>query len=344
MKPTFLLCISVIILIAQSCSSSNPVSPTSFTLTAVAVTEATPTPTAPASTVEVTQTIAPAVTEAPTIAPTATETGPKEGDTKVENGYTFTYTVVKTADGKEPYTGWFRPMTLTPIPIWDYNIYAKDAAGNFVSGKAIGPIQVLVEEGVSGADTIQSLSHTKYQDLNSDQANNEYLDTVRPLFHMRFLGSPAKTGQDDQWQELVTNLQDGDPKTGSITFTVSGKKFSWGPGPNEGSVVYVMNWDHAAPTKDNGFVQWKDNTNIDNFRSAFWGIDAEGNILGAIASEKPLNQLSDKQIRMLPFFHTISILDGEDMTARGFSTRLDLELDKAGQVLPPYIEINKSNP
>jgi len=333
MKPATLFCLIVILLLSQACNSSVPTSPSITTQTV-----GTPSITSP-TTVAITPT---APVETPTTEASPTPAAPKEGDTMVENGYTYTYTVIRSPDTKETlYTGWFRKMTLTALPLWDWSTYVPDGSGGWKVGQDVGPIQVLVEKGVPGADTIRSLEHTQYPDGQPN--NNEYMETLYPLISKRFLGKWLDAASNEEWRQLQVDLQDGKPDTAMITFTVNGKEYQWSPGPNVGSVVYVLNWDHAAPTKENGFVEWKDNTNTDRFRTAFWGIDDKGNILGAIASEKPLNELTYKQIRMMVLYDTIQILVGKDMTDVGYGAVLNDFADISGKDNPPVIEIHKNN-
>jgi hypothetical protein len=157
----------------------------------------------------------------------------------------------------------------------------------------------------------------------------------------RFLGRRVQTGQDDQWQQLRTELQDEDTTTASISFTVSGTEYRWGPGPDVGAVIYIVDWDDADPTTDSRFVQWGDGKLVPFFRSAFWGTDSQGNILGGIASQEPLSELPDKWIRTMVLFHTISIVGFKDMTNGGYSSLLGFYATVAGKDSPPYIIINR---
>ncbi len=280
-----------------------------------------------------------------TAAPTPTETGPKEGDTKivVENGknVVYTYKEIKSADNKEAlYTGWFRTLTPTRLPVWDWTTYIPDGTGGWKFGKDVGPIQIWVAEGGTGAEMMQSLTHIQAPDGEGN--NIEYMKSLRPLVSKRFNGVYPDALSEEQWRQFQLDLQDGKSDTGSITFTMDGKDYQWSPGPNVGTVVYIMNWDDAVPAEGNGFGEWVDNTNTDRFRTAFWGVDDKGNILGAISSQKPLNELTDKQIRAMALFHTISILDGQDMTNRGYSSVLNDYADTSGQDSVPYIQINKN--
>jgi hypothetical protein len=290
-----------------------------------------------------TQTPPPPATE--TVPPvTPTEVEPKEGDTKkvIENEkeVTYVYKEIKSADNKEVlYTGWFRSLTPVALPLWDWDTYVRDDSGGWKFGKDVGPIQIFIEEGASGTNPINSLEHT--QTPEGTVNNGDYMGRLFALMTKRITGSYPDGLSNDQLDQFYLDLQDGKPDTAAITFSASGKEYTWSPGPNEGSVIYILNWDAATPAGGNGFGEWVDNTNTDRFRSAFWGTDASGNIIGAIASQKPLNELTDKQIRAMVLFHTISILDGQDMTIRGYSAVLNDYADTSGQDTPPYIQIHK---
>ena len=95
-------------------------------------------------------------------------------------------------------------------------------------------------------------------------------------------------------------------------------------------------------TKENGFTDWADAPYKNHFSIAYWGIDAKGNIIGAIASEQPLDKLDpNKELLILPFYHAASVLDnvGLDlMHYGGYSGFLQVLIQNAEANNPPYIQ------
>ena len=191
--------------------------------------------------------LTPTAPETPTstaAAPTATATaeasptpaGPKEGDTKVENGYTYTYTVVKTADGKEAYEGWFRPMTPTAIPLFDWTTYVSDDSGGWKLGKDIVPITMFVEEGVPGADAIKVFSHTELAKPAAVDKTNPYEETLNGEFVKYIYGTGSSS---NDGTKMNTGLQSGTIK---YPIQYGSKEYDWYPSPEHGVVVYVFNY------------------------------------------------------------------------------------------------------
>lgn len=286
---------------------------------------------------------APAVVETPTTAPTPTEVAPKEGDTKivVENGkdIIYTYRIVKSEDGKEQYHGYFKLVTPKTLPTYDWDTYVPDGKGGYRFGEDILPKQVFIEEGVPDADILYSLTHIQTSDGTVN--NEEYMRTLSPQVFKRYYDYFPTAKDNPTWQKLQQELQDGKPDTAQLTITIGGKEYKWSPGPKVGTVVYVIKWDNAAPTPENGFKEWEE-PGLNHFRSVFWGIDAKGQLIGAISSQNPLKDLTDIQIREMVLFHDISALYFKDLTDVGYSLPLYDFAESSGAETPPQIIINKN--
>lgn len=309
-----------------------------------------------------TSTMPPSAIQAPTITPTNTQptatptteplpksaaessptpTGPKEGDTKVENGYTYTYTVIKTAEGKEAYQGWFRSMTPTAIPMYDWGQgYIPDGNGGWIQAKNVSPITILVEENVSGAATIQSFTHKDLVSLSKDQQSHElYIG-----YMMTFFGTTdealAQSAREQQSGTLKYPVQFGDTT------------FDWYPSPDHGAKVYILNYNNPTISKDSGAVEWKDAPYDNSFRTTFWGLDAQGNAIGAIASKQPLDQLNQtgmfNELLIFPYYHVASMLGGTGGDLKQYSGGFSILLQKLMQYSersdPPYVEITEQTP
>ena len=252
---------------------------------------------ATATSLPLTQTPTEAFTVTPTLTPlpsaTPTKVILKDGDTKIENGETFIYKVIQSTDSQEPqYRGWFRDLTPRAIPLYDCKFYIPDGNGGFKICQDIGPIKVYVEESVLGTDAIKSLTHTELVvPSNGNVLNSEFLGAVDGKFMQNYFHTKccaAKQYTATEVAPLTNGLQNGN--TIPYTFTVDSKEYTWYPGPNAGATVYILNYASTNPTKDNGFWKWYDMPYETYFHTAFWGIDTQGNILGAIASEKPLRE------------------------------------------------------
>ncbi|MCL5612152.1 MAG: hypothetical protein M1485_06315 [Chloroflexi bacterium] len=321
MKSKLIFCLSFIIIFAQACSSSVSI-PTTALATPTLVT-----PTAPA----------PAVTEAPatpTAIPTPesspTPAGPKEGDTKAENGYTYTYTVVRTADGKAEYSGWFRPMTPTAINMMDWVWYLPDGA------KGIAPITIFVEDNVPGADAIQVFTHSEI--AKGQGGSNSYINALVTAFG---------NNNNDKWLTVRDGMEAGTQK---YPVQFGNTSFDFYPSPKHGSIVYVFNPNNPVISKENGSVEWDDGQiNHDHkFKTIFWGLDAQGNTLGGIASETPLNQLNPEELPIFPFYHVASIIGGTGgdlkLYSGGYSQLLQRMREGSQKSDPPYVEISTQTP
>ena len=279
---------------------------------------ATATPTKTPATATITPTLT--LTETPTFVLTPTESEPKAGDTKVENGFTYTYTEIKSSGGKE-YLGYFRQLG-KDLPLWDLEGYyvavlnpdgksvAKNADGSYQwqQAKNIAPINVFVE---LGADTsgIQSITHSPRP--GTLQTTPDYIGRLSNEIFKHYLPSSAPTRD-------THALLDAALQAGLVTYTITdgANTYTFPLSPTSGATIYAIN--SANATKDNGFTQWVDGLGDHNFSTAFWGADQKG-LIGAIASETPLSMLSDSELMMLPLWHLTVAMDHPNVTDVGYS-------------------------
>jgi|GEM_PF-5976321 len=287
-----------------------------------------PTPTVPVQAPETGVPAQATKTEAPTTEVSPTPAGPKEGDTKVENGYTYTYTDIQ-ANGKEVYTGWFRPMTPTAIPMIDWPWMRPDGT----QGKDIAPITIMVEEGVPGGDAIQAFTHIP---IPKGPGNNRYLGYMITAF---------SNNDNAVWAQVMAALQAGTKKY-SVQF--GNTSYDWSPSPNHGSIVYVLNYTN--PVLSAKEYNWEDGPYYKDhqFKAAFWGLDSQGNTVGAIASQTPLNQLNKDELSIFPFYHVASIIggSGSDLALYfgGYSQLLQHMMQNSLNSVPPYVEVSTQTP
>jgi len=278
------------------------------------------------------------------VAAEATEMGPtvpQEGDTKLENGYTYAYTVIRSEDSKELYQGWFRPMTPVKIPFWDWTDKWYGVDGTLKTGQDIGNMMMLVGEGVPGADAIKSITHAGFPPDRLIDESNMYMQAVLGKFTENFSGNIIGAVPDEQWKAMNDGLQAGTIK---YTIKAGSKEYAWYPSPEHGAMVYVLKYDKATQTEENGFLDWKDYPNKNHFHTAFLGLDSKGNILGSISSEKPLNELEDWELQMMQYYHMATAVNSQSSDQNqngGFSPFLQILIERAAQLNPPYIEVER---
>lgn len=262
------------------------------------------TPTALASVIAPTQTITSAATETPTDIPaTPTESGPKVGDQIIKDG--ITYTDIKSPDGTKEYLEYFGPLavndplfdqTRTRYPVLnpDGKTFATNPDGTLQRQNAqnIGPINVLAELGTLDGSNILSITHpSNTGDINT---KSDYLGSLTTDLAEHYLGHDIQTVDDTNL--LGTALQSG---LVTYTFTDGTNTYTVPIFPESGATIYIINSKNA--TKANGFSQWVDGSDGHTFDTAFWGVDKHG-IIGMIASETPIPQLSDAEILTFPLW------------------------------------------
>ncbi|MCL5612154.1 MAG: hypothetical protein M1485_06325, partial [Chloroflexi bacterium] len=261
-----------------------------------------------------------------------TPAGPKEGDTKAENGYTYTYTLI-------PESGqylWVRPMGQISFYPWQ-SLWAPDGIG--VDGKPqykssspsnnIGPTTVMVdirvdeaEASVPGKHILSTLSQGFHPEMDTNVRYNQFLDTA---LYDGYYNTKKLPKIDFQWN---TDLQDGKI---AYTFYVNGVPHTVPISPQSGATIYVLPYDDSnKPSDANGFWEWSDMPYKTQFRTAFWGVNDKG-IIGAIAVNKPLNELNPFEVRLLAIWHEATVVDNanKDVKGAGFSILAQLLAEHA---------------
>ena len=297
----------------------------------------------PTETLQPTQVITETPTQTPTITPTATEAGPKEGDTKVENGITYTYTVIRGADGHIEFSN-FTNSLITNMPAYDFLLYQKGAI----------PTTLLVENTVLGQEGITFSHQTPIQspDLTMTRYDQFFITSViENYFHKSRAYVPSFNDQDKMFSDLAKGGNFPVPiKDGTNSFIWNVGSGAVGPGLSGGAKIIVRNFDEMVPSKANNIDEWHDENNV-YFRTVYDGVDADGNLVGEISVgeyvnkapvNKPLNELTPKELAILQFFHVASALDIEnngDVTNAGYGSLLQSLLDYAFTGNPPQIVI-----
>lgn len=264
-----------------------------------------------------------------TAVPTPTEAGPKAGDKLVENGYTYTYTVIP----ESGYKGWFRPMAEIPLVPWDIK-YVPDGKGGYVESNAsndVGPTRLLIEKGLNGEQIISALTQTRKEKGSSPLPNY----TEQLLTYLRKDYSVTHPNANDY--QFNTDLQRGNV---TYTFHVGPTEYTWTISPKSGATIYVLKNDPAYLTEENGFWTWVDGPYGTHFYTAFWGVDNNG-IVGAISVDKSLDQLDPFELRILPLYHQVAVLTHDDVQGVACDANCQRMVIFAGEGNPPVIDVKK---
>ena len=287
---------------------------------------------------------APAMTETPTASPTPTESGPKVGDQIIKDGITYTYTDVKSPDGKHEYLGYFGPVAVNlpfmnqkdaqyPALNPDGKTFAKNADGSirYQVARDLVPTTVMVELGTLDGSSIKSITHPSVslqQGTSTDYFGAFYADVIKHFLHT---SSPTV----DQLNLLGAALQRGD-----VTYTVSDGTTSYTLpiSPDTQSIVYVIN--PANATKEKGFIDWSNPGTKHVFHSAFWGMEGH-QAISLMASDTPLSQLTDQELLVFPLWFTSNAVDNPNVYAAGFTGAVQRDIQFAMKASPPQFVVNR---
>lgn len=274
-------------------------------------------------------------TEIPLPRAIPTETGPKEGDTKEINGLPYTYTVIRSPETNEVlHTGFFRVIAVD-MPIYPWQTWVSDGKGGYEHGKDVAPTTLLVEEGVDDEGVLTKLSHQTME--KGVRATSHYIINLVDMMHDIYKN---KFGEYDG-ALYGRSVQNGEF---DVTFTDGEKELVWAPDPDTGATIYVLAYDPAKITSEDGFVKWVDKGWGTNFWTAYWGINNKG-IVGAMALDKPLSELTQDELRILPLYHELAAIlsarNGMNVQDVKFHSDIERIISFAGQDNPPIIQINQ---
>ncbi len=277
-----------------------------------------PTASAPESTPTPQPTEAPTTTPTPPASETATPT-PKAEDPNMpegatgkdakgnyiktvtdENGKTteYAWTSLKDAKGEVLFEGWTILKTPGGIPLidWppnDHPAYKKDD---------IGIVNLYVAATVPGNENLPSFFHTRKKDL-AQFADSDLTARMRvALFNRTHNGkNPNATEMGD----FDLQMQTGIP----IDFYIDNPEnvLIWNINPDHGTNVFLTDWDSLEGAPEfflRGVL----------CRSKILGVDKDGNLIGVIAANVPLDTLIESQWWRIILFHAASVIDHPDQT------------------------------
>ena len=300
---------------------------------------ATETPPLATQTVEPTATNTPVPTE--TITPTPTEipdpTAPlgeygRDADgvyVIMENGDIARKREFKTATGEILYTGWVVEKT-------------QPGGISLVNVEPIKAIQakLFIDPNVPGGEAILSLTQV------DSTAMSYTLTSITSDVRTALIKRPnnANATASDFYDQLSKGrvtipiiTTSGTDEVGLPITTRSEVRL----GPNTGVITIVVPYESLDPAKVPGATEWLapyQDARF-SFRSVVKGVDAEGNAIVIIASEKPLNELPVKLIRAIFLFGPERIFGQEDQTTEQyFSVTLQVWVQDADKNPPETVE------
>jgi hypothetical protein len=230
--------------------------------------------------------------------------------------------------------GWFKSLMFDGkgIPLLDY----KDNSLGWHSNDLI-PLYVYMAEEMPDTQKGFFLQH---QNLSPDLEGATFSDLLSTdLARWHYATGNASSITQEQWQDYSAGLQDDDSSTVSLVFTTSAGESAWSPGPRIGYKVYLLGWDNAAPSDENGFSEWN-HPDGRLFRSKVY-IDPAGNLVSVIASQTSIDTFSDKELREMFLFRLASLAFTRDQSWQGYVSGMGIYFSWAGEEKNPvpYIEI-----
>ena len=195
-------------------------------------------------------------------------------------------------------------------------------------------LRMFVQVDVPGGASLVSLTHV--DSLDSTTNANALTTTVYTAIKVR-----ENITDVNAWFKL---LRAGNAFLSIITST--GETADVRLGPETGFVTIVVPYDSIESATVTGVTEWLDpySNSRASFRSMVLGVDENGNAICLIGSEKPLNELPDKVIRMITLYHAGNIINDPDQTTQEWSDWLSVFVtyaDAKGDKTVPDIIITR---
>lgn len=260
----------------------------------------------PTSTVEPTATIAltPTETPDPNMPPGATGFDEKGQYIKETAEGTFTWTEKTDAiTGEIVFSEWTRPITDEEgIPVVDF-VYDDI--------KDIGSIHVYVSDKVIESANLPLFVHTN---KTPEQGNDNDLTSRAIVTIFERVNSRSPSGP--EMHDFLTKMLNGDISIDFFTVDPS-QTYSVKFNPDFRPQVFVTDWDSLEGEPD-----ITNNPIGISLRSKILGVDEDGNLMGVIATNVPLDTLTEEQWVEIILFHTASVIDRPDQTEQFFNSTL----------------------
>ncbi len=257
-------------------------------------------------------------------APEGTRGSDAQGEfIKMENGDIARKLDYKTATGEVLWAGWAVEKTQQGgISLLD-SIETNAAQ-----------LRMFVQVDVPGSVSLVSLTHV--DSLDSTTNANALTTIVYTAIKVR-----ENITDVNAWFKL---LRAGNAFLSIITST--GETAEVRLGPETGFINIVVPYESLDPATMPGITEWLDPypESRASFRSMVVGVDENGNAICLIGSEKPLNELPDKVIRMIALYHAGNIINDPDQTTQEWSDWLSVFVtyaDAKGDKTVPDIIITR---
>lgn len=223
--------------------------------------------------------------------------------------------VLYNSSGEIVYRGWLSLRTAPEgFPTLDY----PNDTGMEGYERDLAHIRVLVSAQADGALRLASLVHN---DKTMDQVND--LDLTSEVVVEIFKRMNGRNPQESELWDFDKAIQNSELP---INFTTAdGQSHAWHVSPDHGSVVIVSDWDSMDPSDGSGVSEFDDpydTTGKTKVRARALGLDEEGNIVGEIAVNVPLDTLTDEQLWELILFHMANVINHEDQGEQYFNNTL----------------------
>lgn len=240
---------------------------------------------------------------------------PKEkGITRIENGVEYTLITLTDANGKEIVSDYFFPVTYQ-FPM--------------LTGK--------------GQDTClttvwlqQEKDQTFFPKITKSTGSNftEFDNSVYGLFEQIYakrenVSLPLSQDEFARFNQALNN--------GEITRSVKIDNSFQDWKINAGANIYILNYDTARSLE--GVRPWYNMPQRHNFLTKILKINDDGGLDVAVASQKPLKDLSDDEIRMLIVSPQVNAWEYDKSTGAGFGAMLQVLINGELKVSPGRMEI-----
>jgi len=224
-----------------------------------------------------------------------------------ENGETFEYT------WNEDLQGFYRSVMKDRegIPVIDW---PPDSDPGYAND--IGHVRVYVSDKVPGAQSFGLLTH---KGKTVDQWNQVDLTSRAVVVIFNRINGRNPSGKEAG--ALHRELQRGEH---GIDFYIDEESSMqrWNISPNNGGKVFIAEWDSMDPATNPGVSEITNNPYGGQLRAQLIGVDKEGDLVGQIAINKDMGDLTEDEIQEIYLFFVANVLDRQDQSTVGYNNTL----------------------
>lgn len=196
------------------------------------------------------------------------------------------------------------------------------------------PLTIRVNSDVKGAQYLVTLSHT---DITMEEYTRDRSIYPTPLESEIVSGLFERLGisgfSGPKVDQLYSEMDKGKDSKAMLPFISStGEALEGTISTQTGFIMDVVNPADLIPFIGKGVTKWKD-PNGAVFFSTVTGIDKDGNILGKIAYEGDIKNLSDKQVRWMLFSTVGNVISWKDQKVQSMNTWTDIFAQASAKTL-----------